>query len=160
MEALAITNGVAILLFLSSQIVDGRVRARRRRYEDQVRTSDARAASYIDLLAAAPAALAGRGGWALIERRGWTPGWVMAIVESRQAAALSQFSAAYAVVLAHGSDEGRRIAGDLFEAVMDAKFHSGEPERESVGQFRNAMSELRDQVRRETISSHEARSQS
>lgn len=58
------------------------------------------------------------GGWVLIERRWWTPGWVMAIVESRQAATLSQFSAAYAVVSAHGSEEGRRIAGDLFEVVM------------------------------------------
>ena len=52
METLAITNGVAIFLFLTNQIVEIRVRARTRRYENQARISYSRVTSYVGLLAA------------------------------------------------------------------------------------------------------------
>lgn len=159
MEALAITNGLAVLLFLATHIIETRVRARTRHYEHQARLSEARVTSYVGLLAVAPAALASRGSWELIAARRWTPGWVMAIVESRQASALSRFSAAYAEVSAQGSEKGRRIAGDLFNVVMDARFKAGEPEEDDLLGFREAMAELESQVTEETELSKEAESE-
>ena len=51
---------------------------------------------------------------------------------------------------AQGSEEGRRIADDLFAVVMDARFNAGEPGEERFREFRKAMSDLENQVRRET----------